>query len=100
MADRDAGLQAERTRLAWRRTTLGTATVALLGVERVAAGGLRPVALVAIALIALALLAILLLAHRRVRTLVAAVPSATGSAPAALALLVAAIALVGTVLVT
>jgi hypothetical protein len=93
------GLQAERTRLAWRRTTLGTATVALLGVGRVVAAGGRPAAVVAIALTGLALLGILWLAHRRVRTLAAPLPAAASGAPAALALLVAAIALVGTMLV-
>ncbi|MER6505021.1 DUF202 domain-containing protein [Streptomyces sp. NPDC001455] len=62
---RDPGLQPERTRLAWRRTTLSCTVVALLAVRQALHAGAGPAALVAVALSALAWLAFLLLAHRR-----------------------------------
>ncbi|WP_455358091.1 DUF202 domain-containing protein [Streptomyces sp. SYSU K21746] len=98
---RDPGLQPERTRLAWRRTTLTCAVVAVLAGkqalhERVTAGGL-----VAAALSALVCLGFLVVAHRRILALATARPaplSLRGAATVAactLALAAFAVAVVG-----
>ncbi|MFF9349736.1 DUF202 domain-containing protein [Streptomyces sp. NPDC014734] len=71
---RDPGLQPERTRLAWRRTTLSCTVAALLAVRQALNGGAGPVALGAVALSATAWLGFLLVAHRRVLGLGAARP--------------------------
>ncbi|MFE4796708.1 DUF202 domain-containing protein [Streptomyces sp. NPDC056708] len=63
---RDPGLQPERTRLAWRRTTLSCTVVALLAVKQALHSGASPAGIVAVALSALAWLGFLLVAHRRV----------------------------------
>ncbi|MFF8914529.1 DUF202 domain-containing protein [Streptomyces sp. NPDC015032] len=63
---RDPGLQPERTRLAWRRTTLSCTVAALLAVRQALHGGASPAAVVAVSLSALAWLGFLLVAHRRV----------------------------------
>ncbi|MGW4035748.1 DUF202 domain-containing protein [Streptomyces sp. NPDC004778] len=73
-ADRDPGLQPERTRLAWRRTTLTATVVALLAGRQALHSGATPAALVALALSALAWLGFLLVAHRRVSVLDVARP--------------------------
>ncbi|MGW1294615.1 DUF202 domain-containing protein [Streptomyces sp. NPDC002533] len=72
--DRDPGLQPERTRLAWRRTTLTATVVALLAGRQALHSGASPAALVAGALSALAWLGFLLVAHRRVAVLGVARP--------------------------
>ncbi|WP_335937154.1 DUF202 domain-containing protein [Streptomyces sp. PTD5-9] len=72
---RDPGLQPERTRLAWRRTTLSCTVAALLAVRQAVHGGKPgPAALVAVALSALAWLGFLLVAQRRVTGMAAARP--------------------------
>ena len=63
---RDPGLQPERTRLAWRRTTLSCTVAALLAVRQALHHGAGPTALLAVALSSLAWLGFLLVAHRRV----------------------------------
>ncbi|MEW1613200.1 MULTISPECIES: DUF202 domain-containing protein [unclassified Streptomyces] len=65
-ADRDPGLQPERTRLAWRRTTLSATVVALLAGRQALHSGATPAALVAVALSVPAWLGLLAVAHRRV----------------------------------
>ncbi len=95
------GLQAERTRLAWRRTTLTGLSLVLLALTRtlMEGGAARDVA--ATSVLALLWLAILAVAHRRLRAL-AAVPSnprAVTRAPATLALLIVASAAVIALLV-
>ncbi|MFJ8113033.1 DUF202 domain-containing protein [Streptomyces sp. NPDC096132] len=78
-ADRDPGLQPERTRLAWRRTTLSGTVATVLAMKTALHGGPSAAGIVACALCVGLWLAFLLLAHRRIRALTAA------PAPAALA---------------
>ncbi|MFF0012203.1 DUF202 domain-containing protein [Streptomyces sp. NPDC005374] len=68
-SERDPGLQPERTRLAWRRTTLSGTACAVLGVKSALHGGPSPAGLVACALCCVLWLCFLHLAHRRIRTL-------------------------------
>ncbi|MFJ6000058.1 DUF202 domain-containing protein [Streptomyces sp. NPDC092370] len=77
--DRDPGLQPERTRLAWRRTTLSGTVAALLAVKTVLHGGASAAGIVACALCCGLWLGFLGIAHRRIRTL------ATASSPMAFA---------------
>ncbi|WP_053691565.1 DUF202 domain-containing protein [Streptomyces sp. WM6372] len=70
-AGRDAGLQPERTRLAWRRTTLACSVTAVLALRTALRGSGSPVEVVGAAVIALIWLAFLGIAHRRVRQLAA-----------------------------
>ncbi|MFD9262191.1 DUF202 domain-containing protein [Streptomyces sp. NPDC059538] len=69
--DRDAGLQPERTRLAWRRTTLACSVVAVLALRQALRGSGSPVEVAGAAVIALFWLAFLWVAHRRIRELAA-----------------------------
>ncbi|MET9605841.1 DUF202 domain-containing protein [Streptomyces sp. NPDC006512] len=78
---RDAGLQPERTRLAWRRTTLACSVVAVLAVRQALRGSGSPSEVAGAAVTALIWLAFLGLAHRRMRELAAARPP--GFAPRA-----------------
>ncbi|WP_435970949.1 DUF202 domain-containing protein [Streptomyces sp. Qhu_M48] len=71
---RDPGLQPERTRLAWRRTTLSCTIVAVLAVKLAVHDELTPVGLTGLALSALVWIGFLAVAHRRIRTLAAARP--------------------------
>ncbi|MFC5803617.1 DUF202 domain-containing protein [Streptomyces formicae] len=95
---RDPGLQPERTRLAWRRTTLAFTVVAVLAARQVVhhadIGGDD---LVALALSALVWLGFLSVAHRRIGVLGAgrppgAMPLGQGLAATACALALAAFA--------
>lgn len=66
-AERDPGLQPERTRLAWRRTTLSCTVVALLAGKQALHGGATPAGVVALSLSVLAWLGFLRVANRRVQ---------------------------------
>lgn len=68
---RDPGLQPERTRLAWRRTTLASTVTAVLAVKAALHGGASPFGIVACALCCGLWLAFLVLAHQRIRALAA-----------------------------
>ncbi|MEU9917983.1 DUF202 domain-containing protein [Streptomyces sp. NPDC051001] len=75
--ERDPGLQPERTRLAWRRTTLSGTVCAVLAVKTALHGGPSASGVVACALACMLWLGFLLLAHHRIRALAAAdAPSA------------------------
>lgn len=76
---RDPGLQPERTRLAWRRTTLSGTVAAVLAVKTALHGGVSVVGLVVCALCIGLWLGFLALAHRRITVL------AASAEPAALA---------------
>ncbi|MET7570623.1 DUF202 domain-containing protein [Streptomyces sp. NPDC005492] len=69
--DRDPGLQPERTRLAWRRTTLSSTVAAVLAVKASLHGGARPEGVLICALCCTLWLAFLAVAHHRIRTLTA-----------------------------
>ncbi|MEU8826378.1 DUF202 domain-containing protein [Streptomyces sp. NPDC048636] len=73
---RDPGLQPERTRLAWRRTTLACAVAASLGGRQTLSAGPGPLPLLGLALTVLAWLTFLGVAHRRIRTMDAPRPPA------------------------
>ncbi|MFI6015669.1 DUF202 domain-containing protein [Streptomyces sp. NPDC051243] len=68
---RDPGLQPERTRLAWRRTTLSGTVAAVLAMKTALHGGVSVVGMVVCALCCGLWLGFLALAHRRIRTLAA-----------------------------
>ncbi|MDQ0797276.1 DUF202 domain-containing protein [Streptomyces sp. B1I3] len=74
-AGRDPGLQPERTRLAWRRTTLSCTVVALLAGRQALHGGASGPGVIAVALTLLAWLLFLAVAHRRMAGTAAAVPA-------------------------
>jgi hypothetical protein len=95
----DGGLSAERTCLSWRRTTLSAAAVALLAAARILSHHPDRVALAATALMALAWLGILVTAHRRIRSL-RRTATRVNLAPATLALLAAAYAVLGFLVIT
>ncbi|MFS8203810.1 DUF202 domain-containing protein [Streptomyces sp. CWNU-52B] len=74
---RDPGLQPERTRLAWRRTTLAATVAAVLAGKSALRDGPGVTAFVACALCCGLWLGFLAVAHRRISTLSGAVPPAT-----------------------
>ena len=90
-ADRDPGLQPERTRLAWRRTTLSATVAAVLAAKTALAGGGSVAGVVACVLCGACWVGFLWIAHRRSRGLAAV------SEPGALVPPYAAVAVVCTV---
>lgn len=76
---RDAGLQPERTRLAWRRTTLASSVVAVLALRQALRGSGAPLELAGAAVIVLVWLLFLWVAHRRIGELSAGRPATLGT---------------------
>ncbi|MEU7280612.1 DUF202 domain-containing protein [Streptomyces sp. NPDC045431] len=72
--ERDPGLQPERTRLAWRRTTLSATVAAVLAAKQALHDDVTAGGLVGAALSLLVWLAFLGVAHRRMRALDAVRP--------------------------
>ncbi len=70
--DRDPGLQPERTRLAWRRTTLSSTVAAVLAAKASLHNGVQAEGIIICALCCALWLAFLTVAHHRIRTLSAA----------------------------
>ncbi|MFI6336476.1 DUF202 domain-containing protein [Streptomyces sp. NPDC050535] len=77
---RDPGLQPERTRLAWRRTTLSSTVAAVLAAKTTLHGGGSVTGVLVCALCCALWLGFLAIAHRRIRVLAAAAGS--GGPPA------------------
>ncbi|PWI08221.1 hypothetical protein DIZ27_23930 [Streptomyces sp. NWU339] len=74
---RDPGLQPERTRLAWRRTTLACTVASVLAVRTALHSGVSAAGVVLCALCCACWLGFLLVAHRRIHALAAtAAPAA------------------------
>ncbi|MFF4358147.1 DUF202 domain-containing protein [Streptomyces sp. NPDC001604] len=76
---RDPGLQPERTRLAWRRTTLASTVAAVLATKTALHGGRSAAGIIACALCCVLWLGFLFVAHRRISAL------ASSDSPLALA---------------
>lgn len=68
---RDPGLQPERTRLAWRRTTLSSTVAAVLAVKTTLHGDGSVTGIMVCALCCALWLGFLAIAHRRIRVLTA-----------------------------
>lgn len=70
----DPGLQPERTRLSWRRTTLSAVVVVVLAARETARRGASPTAVLGMGVSVLLLLVFLVTAQRRMRQLGSARP--------------------------
>ncbi|CAL9595323.1 DUF202 domain-containing protein [Streptomyces pilosus] len=92
-AGRDPGLQPERTRLAWRRTTLSGTVVVALALRAASAGGMPAAGVVACALCCAWWLVFLWIAHRRIRGLAAVSAPGAPAAPYAVGAVICTVAL-------
>lgn len=78
-APRDPGVQPERTRLAWRRTTLAFVVASVLLIRGVITQDGGPAAFAVAAVAALVWVLLLAVAQRRVRQLAASQPAEPGA---------------------
>lgn len=101
LRDRDPGLQPERTRLAWRRTTLSGTVAAVLAVRTALHEGASPAGLTVCALCCAFWLGFLLVARFRIRRLAqsAVPPALTARLATAAVLCTAAVAVCAAALV-
>ncbi|MBV1848778.1 DUF202 domain-containing protein [Catellatospora tritici] len=95
----DPGAQAERTRLAWRRTALAATVCALLLVRLSVARGLDAAGAVGLSLTALVWLALLWVTQRRIRAMGVPDPAGVGRALTAVALSCLGLGLLGVLLI-
>jgi uncharacterized membrane protein YidH (DUF202 family) len=93
----EAGLSAQRTRLAWRRTAMSAAAVALLAVRPAVTGDADPTRVLAAAAAMVGWVALVAIAYRRGRGLDARPPLPGSRALLAYALVVCGFAAVGIV---
>jgi hypothetical protein len=91
-------LPVERTRLAWRRTTLAAAVATLIAGAHLVTAAVTGPAVASLAVIGLALVALLAVAHRRIATLAGEGHPAIRRSPVVVALLIFTIALAGVAL--
>jgi uncharacterized membrane protein YidH (DUF202 family) len=94
-AEHDTGLAVERTRLSWRRTSLTATGVLAIGVFRLLLPHPSGPTVAGVVLFALCWLAMVICAQRRIFALSASGPRTAGRIPLVLALLVAAGAAAG-----
>ncbi|MFE9397837.1 DUF202 domain-containing protein [Streptomyces flavidovirens] len=92
---RDPGLQPERTRLAWRRTTLACTVVAVLAAKQAVHDEISAAGVIATALCALVWLGFLRVAHHRIQAVVSTARPAPMSVRAAMTATACTIALAG-----
>lgn len=95
---RDPGLQPERTRLAWRRTTLAVGAVAALAARLALQRG-TPLGLLGLFAAVGLWLAVLAVSHRRIQAMAPTRPAAAGRSLPAYALIIAGYAVLGVFLV-
>ena len=94
----DVGRAVERTRLSWRRTSLTASGVLVIGFFRLLLPHPRGSTVAGVVLLALAWLGLVIGAQRRISALMTAAPGTAGRTPLVLALLVAAGAAAGLLL--
>jgi uncharacterized membrane protein YidH (DUF202 family) len=94
------GASAERTRLAWRRTTLASTAVTLLTIRLAARESATPLHVVAIVAGVVGWIALMVITQRRIRAMAADEPRRVGRALPATALVIAGYAVLGLILVT
>ncbi|GHJ49948.1 hypothetical protein Cs7R123_72900 [Catellatospora sp. TT07R-123] len=95
----DPGAQAERTRLAWRRTALAATVCALLLARLSATRGLDVAGTVGLSLTALVWLGLLWTAQHRIRAMAVSDPAVVGRTLTAVALSCVGLGLLGVLLI-
>lgn len=90
---------AERTRFAWRRTTLAASIIGLLSLRLATHTGSATIGMTMLALIAIGWLVLLRLAHRRILAVTRRPPPAIAGTPRVVALIVVGFAVASVVMV-